>query len=219
MTLRFMTKDYLIIPYGFNQKWDINKINVVGVDNSATYFESEIPCFYLDIHENSPLKIQDINSISVNEVIEDWQLMYSCDEALNNIKTYLIDKCETDKEKRFIEYYFDYINDDYGPQFKALLPVPQAHLYLKDPLTEDRSTFVSDKSNRVDFLFWTGRKLIAVEIDGKGPSHISQSHIEKDRKFAHADIKIIHITNDEIDNIGPKVIERLLTQDIIFWNS
>lgn len=215
MTLKFKTKNHLIIPYGFNVKWDIKKINVVGVDNNTTYFESEIPCCYLDINKECPLKVKDINSISVNEVVDDWELNYSTAEALENIKTYIIDKCETDREKKFIKYYFDYIGDEFIPPSEALLPVPQAHLYLKDPLTEDKDTFVSDTSNRVDFLFWTGCKMIVVEIDGLGPSHISQKHIEKDRKFVHADIQVIHITNDEIDTLKQKVIYRLLTEDII----
>lgn len=150
--------------------------------------------------------------------MDEFQLEYYPNEALKDIKKYLLDKCETDREKKFVEYYFDYIDDECGPLFKALLPVPQAHLYLKDPLTEDKNTFVSDKSNRIDFLFWTGSKMIAVEISGAGPSHIGDYHIERDRKFAHADIKIIHITNNEIDTLGSKVIERLLTEDIIFWS-
>lgn len=84
-------------------------------------------------------------------------------------------------------------------------------------MTETKETFVSERSNRIDFLFWTGYKMIAVEISGDGPSHISSTHVEKDRKFMHANIMIIHITNDEIDTYGIDVVRKLLPKEIISW--
>ncbi|WP_066065265.1 hypothetical protein [Neobacillus soli] len=191
----------------------INKIKIIGVDDRATYFESEVPCFYLDKSKTPPLTVQDINSITTSKVIaEDNEINQS---DIEKIKLYLLSKCETDKEKLFLEYYFDCYN-----RYDALLPIPQAHLYFKDPLTEDENTFVSDRSNRIDFLFWNGRQIIIVEIDGDSPSHIegeniAYNHIIKDRKLQHAGIQTIHILNTEIDTLGEDVVKRLLPKEII----
>ena len=116
--------------------------------------------------------------------------------------------------KNFLDLYFDYIVDECNGA-KQLLPLPQAHLYLKDPLTEDSDTFVTKKSSRIDFLFWNGKKLVAAEIDGDSPSHETNAQVERDRKFVHARIPIIHITNQKIDKYGIKIITNLLTEDII----
>jgi very-short-patch-repair endonuclease len=72
---------------------------------------------------------------------------------------------------------------------------------------------------KVDFAFWTGKRLIAIEIDGG--SHIgSESHVEKDRLLQRSDVFVIHILNNEIGKYGTKVIERLLPAEITeFWKS
>ena len=219
--LRFKLEDKLIIPYGFKNKWDINKLKIVGVDDKATYFESELPCFCLDKLNTPRLSILDINSITTLDVFDDQHGYADTAEMLLILK-YLQDKCETEHERQFLKHYFDYFMYTPGISFShdALLPVPQAHLYFKDPLTEDEDTFVSQKSNRVDFLFWNGEKIIIVEIDGDGPSHaegnsIAHEHIIKDRKFQHVGVQIIHILNKEIDEIGIEVIDRLLPIDIL----
>lgn len=219
-SLRFKLNDRLIIPYGFTDKWDINKLKIVGVDEKATYFESELPCFYLDKSSTPPLRIKDINSITTSDLYNDQYHPFNDD--MESILKYLQNKCDTKYEKQFLQYYFDYFRESAEEySYKALLPVPQAHVYFKDPLTEDEDTFVSEKSNRIDFLFWNGAKIILVEIDGDAPSHvqgnnIAHEHIIKDRKFQHVGVQIIHILNKEIDEHGVKVVERLLPKDILW---
>ncbi|MFD0675969.1 MULTISPECIES: hypothetical protein [unclassified Paenibacillus] len=232
MALQFRIFDSLIIPYGFNTKWDINKIKVKGVDNKATYFESEVPCFYLNTNNSKPLRIGDINNISPEIIIDfdDPEFQYNkyhnnIDPIKSPILGYLMSKCETTKEREFLKIYFEYFScAEWGYDSKfllsALLPIPQAHLYLKDPLKEDEFHFVSDTAHRIDFLFWTGEKVIAIEIDGDGPSHVNPSngiahqHIIRDRRFQYAGIQIIHILNSELDGLGWQVL-KLLPKEII----
>ena len=70
---------------------------------------------------------------------------------------------------------------------------------------------------KVDFAFWTGKRLVAVEIDGG--SHIgSDSHIEKDRLLQRSGVHVVHILNSEITKYRVKVVKRLLPPEITsFW--
>lgn len=94
--------------------------------------------------------------------------------------------------------------------------MPQAHLYQSNPLEDDFS-FVPSRMMKVDFAFWTGKRLIAVEIDGG--SHIgSEAHVEKDRLLQRSDVHVVHILNGEITKHGQKVIRRLLPPELTdFW--
>lgn len=96
--------------------------------------------------------------------------------------------------------------------FLHLIPFPQAHIYVDDPFT-DTQHFSPNRMLRVDFAFWTGNKLVAIEIDGT--SHIgSFTHVERDRLLLRAEVDVIHILNDEIDKYGVELIEKLLPQEI-----
>ena len=98
----------------------------------------------------------------------------------------------------------------------ALLPLPQAHLYCEDPLVEG-ATFVPERMFKVDFLFWSGKQLIAVEIDGS--SHIgSETHIIKDRLLQRSGVHVVHITNREVFEFGTKIIRKLLPAPVWRFN-
>ncbi len=93
-----------------------------------------------------------------------------------------------------------------------LMPFPQAHIYVDDPFM-DSQAFIPNRMLRVDFAFWTGSKLLVIEIDGN--SHIgSLSHVERDRLLLRAEVNVIHILNDEIDKYGVELIEKLLPPEI-----
>ena len=53
--------------------------------------------------------------------------------------------------------------------YNALMPIPQMQIYVSDPLEDPPSKFMPDNNFRVDFGFWDGERLIAVEIDGGEP--------------------------------------------------
>jgi len=69
----------------------------------------------------------------------------------------------------------------------------------------------------VDFAFWTGSKIVAVEVDGT--SHIGdEKHITKDRMLQRAGVQVIHVLNKELVEHGTKVIEALLPTPISrYW--
>jgi hypothetical protein len=50
--------DHLLVPFGC-PKWDIGKIKIAGVSTTATYFQSETPCAYLDKSVNKALRFSD----------------------------------------------------------------------------------------------------------------------------------------------------------------
>jgi hypothetical protein len=64
-----------------------------------------------------------------------------------------------------IEHWYKSAND----VWRALLPIPELQLYVQDPLATTQS-YQPDNNFRVDYGFWDGEKLIAVEIDGAEPA-------------------------------------------------
>lgn len=169
-------------------------------------------------------------------------MIYAMDLLLGFMK----DKCRLDTkyESLFLESYFHYVQKrcwsetaGYYGDFryleargychnlaKALLPLPQAHLYLDDPLHKENVDWDSPSEldwpknmMMVDFLFWDGEQMIVVEVDGK--SHVSsmkeklilaKRHIEKDRLLLRSkNIYLIHITNGEIEEFGSSIFYKL----------
>ena len=222
---------HLIIPFG-RPKWSIEKIKLVGVSTTATYFESDTPCVYIDAGKQTPLRLMHFRSVFPEDLPnkpDPW-------DALAFIGSYLKLNCQlqTDAEKRFLDLYFQYLAESWFTLrhkgqyitfrsdetivetnrdgiFNALMPLPQAHLYLEDPL-QDIYTFAPQNMFKVDFVFWTGKQLVAVEIDGA--SHIgSEAHVRKDRLLQRAGVQAIHITNNELLTYGRKAVERLLLSE------
>lgn len=226
--INFSLQGHLIVPFAC-PKWDIKKIRMTGVSTTATYFESETPCVYIDKSKGSALRLRHLGDAWPSDgfpEIEEW------DKALWWVRDFISDNgaLDTDSERAFLQVYFDYIegitrerlpggdwhphdpirNDDPNYVFEALLPLPQAHLYVVNPLTDysyiDRSP---DNMFKVDFAFWTGERLVAVEIDGG--SHIgSDRHVTKDRMLQRAGVQVIHILNSEIIQHGTRVVSKLL---------
>jgi len=229
-------ENQLLIPFG-GPKWSIKSIGVVGVSTTGTYLQSDTPLAYIDKSKQHALRLRDFTAV----VPGNWPEIDSAADAANFIRDHLREKCElaTNHERRFLDLYFEFCQErmkppaylarsrkerkDWGAPyddedwiFEALLPLPQAHLYQNDPL-EDEYSFVPKRMMKVDFAFWTGKQLVAVEIDGG--SHIgSQTHVEKDRLLQRAGITVVHVLNAEITKHGKKVVERLLPSEITqFW--
>lgn len=233
--IQIKISDQLLIPFG-GPKWSIDRIKVVGVSTTGTYLQSATPLAYIDKSKQQALRLRDFTSV----VPGDWPEIEVAVDATKFIRDHLKEKYEvaTNHERRFLDLYFAYCQERLEPSpylmrtgkkrkelgapydddwiFEALLPLPQAHLYQTDPLEDDYS-FVPKRMMKVDFAFWTGKRLIVVEIDGG--SHIgSQSHVEKDRLLQRAGITVVHILNAEITKYGKKVVERLLPSEITqFW--
>ncbi len=92
--------------------------------------------------------------------------------------------------------------------WRALLPIPELQLYVQDPLAETKS-YQPDNNFRVDYGFWNGEKLIAVEIDGAEPAGYARD-IRRDRLLRRAGVDVIHITNFEIAKHKARALIELL---------
>jgi hypothetical protein len=232
--------DQLLIPFG-GPKWSIERISVVGVSATGTYIQSDTPLAYIDRSKARALRLRDFKTV-IPGLWED-DMMDSFD-AVDLVQKYLREKCElaTDSEKQFLNLYFDYCRscvtlpfhrkqildeskigypipyNNVDWIFEAMMPLPQAHLYQSDPM-EDTFHFVPNRMMKVDFAFWTGKQLIAVEIDGSSHSG-SEAHIRKDRLLQRSGVQVIHILNNELEKYGLKVIRKLLPTEITnFWES
>jgi hypothetical protein len=225
--------DQLLIPFG-GPKWKIDSIKVVGVSTSGTYIQSNTPLAYINKSKKVGLRLRDFCDV----IPGDWPNIDESDKSGEYLRDHLKENCEvgTGHERRFLDLYFQYCREAVGPRswdtrprqemdvphnddewlFDALLPLPQAHLYQANPL-DDNYSFVPSRMMKVDFAFWTGMHLVAVEIDGG--SHIgSEAHVEKDRLLQRAGVQVVHITNSEIMKHGTKVIRLLLPEEVTkFW--
>jgi hypothetical protein len=239
--IQFRVDDHLIVPFAC-PKWEIEDIRIKGVSTDATFFEADSPVAYINRAVVRPLSLTHVKDVWP---LGNWDALQTDDwsEALSNILSTVIEfgNLQTQSERRFIEAYFRYLthaaseaekDESYGyftskfpdadPDwvFYALLPLPQAHLYVVDPLEDFhsiRSPVPPKNMFKVDFAFWTGEQFVAVEIDGG--SHIgSDKHIRKDRMLQRAGVQVVHILNSEVEKMPEKVIRRLLPGDVAhFW--
>ncbi|MDQ3773653.1 MAG: endonuclease domain-containing protein [Pseudomonadota bacterium] len=233
--LQLKIADHLLIPFA-RPKWSIERIKIIGVSTNATYIQSETPLVYINKAEKSALRLRHFSDVFPEEMPD----APTQPEAIAAIRKHLKETCnlDTDSEKRFLELYLDYCAAtvvptewelrSHGPQnlaapkndpdwvFDALLPLPQAHLYVSDPLA-GRYSFVPENMVKVDFAFWTGTQIVAVEIDGA--SHVgSAAHVRKDRILQGAGVSVIHIMNSELLQHGKKVISHLFPASITqYW--
>lgn len=229
--------EHLIIPFG-RPKWDISKIRLVGVSTIATYFESDTPCVYVNKTKEKAVRFEDFHQVfpETGNLPEIEDPIEAFDFACGYIKTDC--NLQTPSERLFLDLYAQYCKDVITPPeyvlkhrkreelsppsnyddwiFAALIPLPQAHLYLEDPL-DDRPSSSPRSMVKVDFAFWDGRRVIAVEVDGG--SHIgSEAHIRKDRLLGRAGVYTIHILNAELKKHGTRVIRKLLPKEVTrFW--
>jgi hypothetical protein len=124
----------------------------------------------------------------------------------------------------FLNLYFEWIKQNVDRRFGvgevnpysvyyALLPIPEMQVYVHDPLEDDWTAFEPTNNFRVDFGFWTGTQLVAVEIDGNEPAGYARD-IRRDRLLRRAEVDVIHILNTEIELHQGKVISGLLPRSI-----
>jgi len=126
----------------------------------------------------------------------------------------------TRHEAAFLKHYFEFVKDHPFikkpfARYNALLPIPQMQLYVHDTLDFGRWSFEPNNNFRVDFGFWTGTKLIAVEMDGNNPEGYA-GDVRRDRLLRRADVDVIHILNTEIEKHGRDLMVPLLPQSIVF---
>jgi hypothetical protein len=241
-SLNIRVRGPLLVPFG-RPKWDISKITISSVSTDSSYFKSDTPCAYIDVGANSALRLHHIENclpeFPADAVPFDQDEGQAALKTLQVVKESLLTSCnyDSDFEKRFLELYFKWIvercspkewqcrrprseltkpNDDPWWFIEALLPLPQAHLYVHDPLSGQFQP-APKTMFKVDFAFWTGKQFIAIELDGK--SHIGdEKHVTKDRMLQRAGVHVIHILNKELMEYGTKVMDALLPDPVShFW--
>jgi hypothetical protein len=227
--IKIQIPDHLILPFGTARKFDIGSIKLSAAAANGIYLTSDVPCVYIDRTKKEPLMMSDWKVLP-NHVDEVLNYMF-CSEnpmgILDHIHTWVeecmpVDTTTTPYERMFLRLYFDYIKGCLKHAYpcrgnpwllwNALLPIPQMHLYVYDPLEDDRSGSLEPSNNfKVDFGFWTGTRLIAAEIDGDKPSGYL---IRRDRLLRRAGVDVIHILNTEIKEHGRGVIQTLFPREI-----
>jgi hypothetical protein len=238
MPKRIHIRDHLILPFGTATKNDLPRIKLSSVAANGVYFTSDIPCVYIDKSRKKPLTLYDWADVLLSGPRGNLKEPYdgeNISEGLNFIRG-LVEECmpkPTSYETAFVRHYFSWIENHFQKVtshyeilnekrdpfcvYHALLPIPQMQLYVEDPLEDDWSATYEPSNNfRVDFGFWTGESLIAIEIDGSEPSGYARD-VRRDRLLRRAEVDVIHILNTEIARHGESVIAKLLPPVFRNW--
>jgi hypothetical protein len=236
MARKLYLQDHLIVPFG-RPKWEIENIRISKVTPNGTYLEGKIPFAYIDKNAGKALQIADFWDVVPDNFVGSFKRVsphfdrseYDFDDISNNavrefghrfqiIYTYLKTRCElgSNYESKFLDIYFDYWSDkawEHGPsifslqeQLRPLLPLPQAHLYLEDDLLACKTHM-----QKVDFAFWTGHRIVAIEIDSDNKQ--LPDVVRRDRRYRDSGIEVIHILNSEIEEFMSSIMN-LLPQEL-----
>ncbi len=230
--VRLKLPGYLLVPFG-RPTCDMARIGVAGVCGSATYLHSDMPCACIDSTAGVPLRLKHFPFLFP----ERFESIRDPLESFKFICGYIKYNCgiQSDAERRFLYHYFSWCgyrllraprgtlsSAQYPPAdnpnwvFSALMPLPQAHVYLADPAAR-RDSFVAPDMLRVDFAFWTGRRLVAVEIN-KSSEMGSPEVRRKDALLEQAGISVVHVLNYDLVRYGDRAIVSLLPPEITyFW--
>jgi hypothetical protein len=238
MMQNFHVPDYLILPFGRAVKSDLQKIMLSAVSADGLYFSTNVPVIFIQKSDRKPLSLPEFPNHFQKFPKECFENdAATLDFIRTTLKSH--NPNMTKYEELFLDLYFgtltelmlqakrDYngyadafkrigidfwlIDDDYkslNDLWRALLPIPELQLYVQDPLAEEVS-FQTDNNFRVDYGFWDGQKLIAVEIDGAEPEGYARD-IRRDRLLRRAGVDVIHTTNWELQKHKALALVRLL---------
>jgi len=236
---RIEIRDHLLLPFGTKRAKgtrisDLSPIKLSAVAANGIYLSSEIPVVHIDTKKKSALRLNQYESVFGN-VSNTGIQQEDIIGALRFMKDGILSCMDspTRFETKFIEFYFEYlsalcpepgsITDPFGPEepmqvFNALLPIPEMQIYVSDPL---ENPYAREPSNnfRVDYGFWNGTKIVAIEIDGGEPEGYARD-VRRDRMLRRANIDVIHILNMEVEKHGMRIINRLLPSEFLYdWRS
>ncbi len=215
-------RDHLVLPFGTATKADITRIHLVHVAATGIRLESDVPLVYIDKSKRTPLTLAQFADVfpakpsdyENREVDEQEGLVFIRDE----LKKY--NPNMTKYEGWFLDYYFEHVKGYHfsdliiameekfkGSSYSAFLPIPEMQIYVADPL--DDFAYEPNNNFRVDYGFWDGQRLIAVEIDGAEPAGYARD-VRRDRMLRRGGVDVIHILNAEIEKHGERAIRNLL---------
>jgi hypothetical protein len=237
--------DYLILPYGPAVKSDLQRISLSAVSANGLYFSTDVPVIFINKAQHKPMCIGDFDSYCREwpDVVlgDDQEILGKMCSTLKSLNPNM-----TKWEEQFLDLYFATLKalascahdekesyaaaSDLGIPgdwcwkvsptdiWRALLPIPELQLYVQDPLAETKS-YEPDNNFRVDYGFWNGEQLIAVEIDGAEPAGYARD-IRRDRLLRRAGVDVIHIMNLEITKHKARALIELLPRQFfgLDWN-
>ena len=188
----------LLVPYGI-PKWDIGMVRLSAVTPRGSYLTSCVPLVHIRPDERTGYCLGDHARAAG---------LASPMDALTHLRAHCDPRSKV--ETLFLDAYRRFLEGSGLDPAQALAPIPQAHLYLDDPLCGDDPA-VPEFMIKADFAFWTGVGFVVVEIDGG--SHIGDPrHITKDRALRSSGVDVVHILNEEVLHWGPDLFPRLLPQ-------
>jgi hypothetical protein len=230
--------DYLILPYGRAVKSDLQKIALSAVSADGLYFSTDVPVIFINKAKRKPMCLGDFDR-HILDWPDSSKFDDSDQTILDHMCTIIKSHNPkmTQSEEEFLNLYFatlkalaSHAHGEEGASeaasnlglpfnwlhpkcskndiWRALLPIPELQLYVQDPLAETKS-YQPDNNFRVDYGFWNGEKLIAVEIDGAEPAGYARD-IRRDRLLRRAGVDVIHITNFEIAKHKARALIELL---------
>jgi hypothetical protein len=240
--------DWLILPYGKAVKSDLQKIALSAVSADGLYFSTDVPVIFINKANRRPMCLghfdRHIQEWPKNSAYDDDDQTI-LDHMCSIIKSH--NPNPTTYETEFLNLYFAvlkalaslargdaeavvaaknlglpyhwiYPQPSASDTWRALLPIPELQLYVQDPLAETKS-YLPDNNFRVDFGFWDGEKLTAVEIDGAEPEGYARD-IRRDRLLRRAGVDVIHIMNLEIAKHKARALIELLPRQFFGhgWN-
>lgn len=231
----FALEDHLLLPFGTTKKWELSRIKLQYATSTGIHFVSDVPFVHIDRRAEQPLFLA-----QARQVFSNPELYFNlpreqpeCTEeilkrAKNAIRNFM--PGATQYEHLFLDIYFGRLGEDadeewnkfkpkdapqlYPNWMAALLPIPQVQIYCEDPLSWD-GDLTPENNFRVDFAFWTGKRLVAVEIDGNEPGGYAND-VRRDRLLRRAGIDLIHILNSEVEDYAGIIVERLLPDDVAY---
>jgi hypothetical protein len=229
--------DYLILPFGRSTKSDLARISLSSVSADGLYFSTGVPCVFIRKSEERPLTLEQFADVFGDPSYTAGSLdtaIAMLEFILGTIKSQTRPSA-TKYEILFINLYFELLKarvmsasgdkswrDGHGhfslvfdiamtkkenDVWRALLPIPELQLYVHDPLGE--WSYHPDNNFRVDYGFWDGEKLIAVEIDGGEPEGYAKD-VRRDRLLRRAGVDVIHIMNLELEKFRMRALSDLL---------
>jgi hypothetical protein len=234
-------KGVTIFPFSCN-KWEFESVKLISSTASSAVVSVNFPCLALPSCVLGPLQFSDLHCVCPE--YENLNRFGNLDvkKSLGYIKDFFNNLCEkrklsqTKEAKRFLDIYYQYIQAVVGNAeldgdcpwsellhsdnpdelifdsrvvFSSLLPMPEIWIYAKDTILEQQG-----KWYRSDIGFWTGERLILVEI--QGGSHVGKAEdVARFRAINSLDqVDVIYLHNDEIHHLKCSDIMRLLPESV-----
>ena len=177
------------IPFGRLEP-ELGPIHFLGSPRREPPAQGGFLRVYIDPEENSAVTLDNVPAVfpapahACPTTRDPVNAVYSICETLRT-------RCELEgiHELLFLTLYFDRVAVMAGtePQRKALLPLPKAHFCFPQ------------KTVRVDFAFWTGRRFVAVFID---VARLQSGGAADEKLLRSYGFEVLRLRADQIETRG-----------------